>query len=306
MKIISIILMVLLISVGVSAQTIWKSPWFIIINGKNITLDGKLLQVGDSIKCYSPRGVYCGVGEMQPYQTYSNNILMSTPIYGEDPWQSGDNGIRLKDTVKFVITYKVPQAASVVWKSVTATSVLRDGMPNFVVAKEWSTFQELYAFKSQSCCIKKGDIDGDGNIDIADLTQLIMYMQLLAPLNCFDAADIDNDGNVDIADLTRFIDFLFINFTPLGECVRPISWTAPYDPQDGKAFMYDIRYADNLNTLKSWETASKISSIPTPSESGFTDFALVPASYGSTVYVGLKSADQNMNWSNISNILIIK
>ena len=52
----------------------------------------------------------------------------------------------------------------------------------------------------------RGDVDGDGNVNIADVTTLIDY--LLSGQTAPNTADCDKDGNVNIADVTTLIDYL--------------------------------------------------------------------------------------------------
>ena len=51
-----------------------------------------------------------------------------------------------------------------------------------------------------------GDVDGDGNVGISDVTALIDY--LLSGEVAPEAADVDENGRVDIADVTTLIDIL--------------------------------------------------------------------------------------------------
>lgn len=62
------------------------------------------------------------------------------------------------------------------------------------------------------CCASAGNVDNVGNIDIADLTFLVAYLQLdgAAP-PCLEQANIDGIGNVDIADLTYLVEYLFFS-----------------------------------------------------------------------------------------------
>ena len=55
----------------------------------------------------------------------------------------------------------------------------------------------------------RGDVDGDGNVSISDVTALIDYL-LSGNASAVDlgAADCDEDGNVSIADVTSLIDYL--------------------------------------------------------------------------------------------------
>ncbi|HUV31177.1 MAG TPA: M28 family peptidase [Acidobacteriota bacterium] len=59
--------------------------------------------------------------------------------------------------------------------------------------------------------VDNGDIDGDGRVDIGDLTLMIDYMFMSKlPLSDPNAADIDSDCVIDIGDLTMMIAYLFI------------------------------------------------------------------------------------------------
>ena len=73
---------------------------------------------------------------------------------------------------------------------------------------------EEVAFTNETCevtlpaVVKPGDVNGDGAVNIADVTELIDY--LLNSETAIDqgAADIDGDGIISIADVTELIDFL--------------------------------------------------------------------------------------------------
>lgn len=56
---------------------------------------------------------------------------------------------------------------------------------------------------------KPGDVDGNGGIDFADVTDLVNYINGLLPLD-FDeqSADVNEDGNIDILDVTRIIELI--------------------------------------------------------------------------------------------------
>ena len=54
---------------------------------------------------------------------------------------------------------------------------------------------------------QRGDVDGDGNVNIADVTALI-DMLLSGSTAGNAAADCNQDGGVNIADVTALIDFL--------------------------------------------------------------------------------------------------
>ena len=98
--------------------------------------------------------------------------------------------------------------------------------------------------------VVRGDVDGDMNVNISDVTALIDY--LLSGQTAPAAADCDQDGNVNISDVTCLIDFLLSGnwpapaitvYTVAGdESVFGSSW----DPTDTKN---DMKLVDGLYTL---------------------------------------------------------
>ena len=54
-----------------------------------------------------------------------------------------------------------------------------------------------------------GDVDGDGNVSIADVTELIdLILNGSATIETYPAADVDGDGRITIADVTALIDYI--------------------------------------------------------------------------------------------------
>ena len=67
----------------------------------------------------------------------------------------------------------------------------------------------------------EANVDGEGTVDIGDLTALINYL-FIPPFpipECMDEANADGTGSVDIGDLTALINYLFIPpFPPPEDC----------------------------------------------------------------------------------------
>lgn len=56
----------------------------------------------------------------------------------------------------------------------------------------------------------KGDVDSDGDINVADLTYLVDYLfRGGEPPPILQSADLNNDGDLNVADLTYLVDYLF-------------------------------------------------------------------------------------------------
>ena len=87
-------------------------------------------------------------------------------------------------------------------------------------------------------------------------------------------------------------------------CVT-LSWTAPGDDGDvGTAALYDIRYSTSYLTEANWASAARALYVPTPEPAGTRQWVTVtnlePAT---TYYIALKTADERMNWSEMSNVV---
>jgi WD40 repeat protein len=84
-----------------------------------------------------------------------------------------------------------------------------------------------------------------------------------------------------------------------------LSWTAPKDigPVERVA-SYDIRYAENRAQLEDWNRARPVRHALTPHEPGTLESMVIDnLSINSAYYVGIRSADQHGNVSDISNIV---
>lgn len=77
----------------------------------------------------------------------------------------------------------------------------------------------MYVTAGGCCAGLTGNVDGAGNVDIADLTFLVDVLFINNPVPpCPEEANVDGVGNIDIADLTYLVDVLFINNPPLPPC----------------------------------------------------------------------------------------
>ena len=56
-----------------------------------------------------------------------------------------------------------------------------------------------------------GDVNDDGQINIADISMMIDHILGVETDIYYDAADMDNNGDIDIADVTALIDYVLSN-----------------------------------------------------------------------------------------------
>jgi dipeptidyl aminopeptidase/acylaminoacyl peptidase len=81
-------------------------------------------------------------------------------------------------------------------------------------------------------------------------------------------------------------------------------WTAPGDDGEfGQATTYDIRYSPVPLTEGGWDSATAITSPPTPAPAGEVQFVDVSSMPDGTWHFGLKAADEAPNWSELSNVV---
>lgn len=83
-----------------------------------------------------------------------------------------------------------------------------------------------------------------------------------------------------------------------------IHWTSPGDDSTaGTATVYDIRYSTSAITEANWTSASQASGEPTPQPAGSPEsFEVTGLTPGTTYYFAIRTADENFNWSGLSNI----
>ncbi|MBL3658380.1 Ig-like domain-containing protein [Fulvivirga sediminis] len=82
-----------------------------------------------------------------------------------------------------------------------------------------------------------------------------------------------------------------------------LTWTAPSDPGNGSASIYDIRYSTEPITEENFSDATQVGDEPSPSSAGtLEEFEIDGLRASSTFYFAIKSADFFGNVSEISNI----
>ncbi|MEO0166364.1 MAG: Ig-like domain-containing protein [candidate division WOR-3 bacterium] len=92
--------------------------------------------------------------------------------------------------------------------------------------------------------------------------------------------------------------------TDTGTDYVKLRWTAPGDDgNSGRASYYDIRFANFLITESNFYSANECVGEPPPSNAGQIDsFIVLGLTPGTHYYFALKTADEDSNWSLISNV----
>jgi len=69
------------------------------------------------------------------------------------------------------------------------------------------------------CCIARGNTDGDGGINVADLTYLVDYIFFGGDTPpCPEEGNVDASGGINVADLTYLVDYIFFSGDPPPPC----------------------------------------------------------------------------------------
>jgi len=84
-----------------------------------------------------------------------------------------------------------------------------------------------------------------------------------------------------------------------------LNWTAPGDDgMVGTAAQYDIRYSTAVITAANFNSATAVTTPPTPLAAGtYQNYTVSGLQSGATYYFAMKTADEVPNWSAISNVV---
>ena len=100
-------------------------------------------------------------------------------------------------------------------KEIIAATSVKDEFTNGPKRDQFGPNGKIDAFAGLQYLLKgsgpqKGDVNGDGYVNIGDITQLIYYLLNSVPSGPFypDAADFDGDGNINIVDITLLINYV--------------------------------------------------------------------------------------------------
>jgi hypothetical protein len=89
----------------------------------------------------------------------------------------------------------------------------------------------------------------------------------------------------------------------------PVTWTAPGDDgHTGTASHYSLRYSDEIITQANWGSANIVDSsllmMPLIAGSPETLMVVLLLESEARVYFAIKTADENDNWSSLSNLAV--
>ncbi len=96
-----------------------------------------------------------------------------------------------------------------------------------------------------------------------------------------------------------------LNIISTGDNSVTLGWTAPGDDgTTGQAAQYEVRYSTSPITATNWAAATLVADVPTPKAPGSPETLTVASlQSGVTYYFAVKTADENPNWSALSNVV---
>lgn len=161
-----------------SDDDLHPTPWFVDFWGQQSTLNDQSLPVGTVVRAYDPNGVLVGRTEVALNGWY----LMA--VYGDDPLTELDEGATSGDTITFTINGQ-------------SAVPLGPHQPLWTVSGE-----RIQVELSASTLF--GDLDGDCDVDVADIMMAASRWRCQLGEECYDPhCDLDDDGDIDIVDIMK-------------------------------------------------------------------------------------------------------
>jgi len=113
-------------------------------------------------------------------------------------------------------TFTVPAGLLRAGKNVIAASVHNSALDSSDLSFDCVLCPYLAPRTAVSCSagIRRGDVQGDGAVDVGDAVRLLFHLFLGDTVGCPDAADIDDSGDLRINDATLLLDYLFLAGKP--------------------------------------------------------------------------------------------
>ncbi|MDZ7333722.1 MAG: GDSL-type esterase/lipase family protein [candidate division KSB1 bacterium] len=117
--------------------------------------------------------------------------------------------------------------------------------------------------------------------------------------------NVDNFNLVIVGDITPPAKIKNLAVSSTSGTSVTLTWTAPGDDSlSDRASFYDIRYSTSALTDANWNSAKKATNIDMPKAPGSTEsFVVMGLESNKRYYFGIKTADEEYNWSLLSNVV---
>ena len=199
------------------AVGVHQSPWWMMAGGVDVAINGLMMLEDDTLFAYcrydgQEKLIGAGlVGQCPPPELWPGflcnwNMVMAFPIYGNDPYD--------------IPAIDCPSAGERIYFRGNNRVPLVSNPPVTFIG--FGTTVQLWSFSLwQSCCTLRGDVTGDGSIDVSDLLMLVDWMFDNGPAPaCLENADLNGDFVTDISDMMILIGHMFSlpNAEPIVPC----------------------------------------------------------------------------------------
>ena len=189
---------------------------------KDITFEATVVEVIDDF--YTVAGAPAAIfGEEWNPGYAANNMTLADGLY---TWTKEGVELTTGDKIEFKVVKNNNWSTAWPANNVVYTCE-EDGTYNLTITYNPETDEVTFNAAKQGetpVPAVRGDVDGDGNVNIADVTALIDL--LLSGAAAPATADCDLDGNVNIADVTSLIDYLLGGSWPAEEMVYTVVGSA--------------------------------------------------------------------------------
>jgi len=131
------------------------------------------------------------------------------------------------------------------------------------------------------------------------------YFALSSKDEAGNEAKFSNVVSATIIDATAPSAIIDLLFTKPSLSAVILNWTAPGDDKNtGIAKSYDIRHATTSLSEENWDSAIQFLDMPSPREAGSKEYVTIPGLlHEATYYIAIKTLDEALNESEISNII---
>jgi hypothetical protein len=179
-------------------------------NTAALSLTSTTITGGGTLNCYHNNGFY-GMSVSKPVSISGGVKLNATGSYGISHSTNGTitvSGASTKITAKgTTASYSCPTTLND-GLAITEPAGAYFNSSGTVVSSSGTVVKNQYVVISKPT-VTRGDVNGDGSVNIADVTKLIDYL-LSSNATGVDlsASDCNQDGSVNISDVTKLIDYL--------------------------------------------------------------------------------------------------
>ncbi len=163
----------------------------------SLTINGHPANIGDEIAVFDQAGVLCGSSRI-----IEPGAFGSIAVYGDDKTTAWDEGAVEGEVLTFKVWDHVAGiefgAKDLIFSPGTAAgSFMPSGNPPV-----WSTKDAGYVLNIDVSVRDRGDIDGNGRVDLADAVRALRALSGLPPAagDIFKQADVDGDIKIGLAE----------------------------------------------------------------------------------------------------------